>query len=94
MNRRVCPECNGDGTVVHPALANWTAEEIHSDPETFDQMLAGTYDRPCSRCRGRRVIDLGEAEGSEWDDRLADARTMAAESGDWDTFNNPRLGLY
>jgi hypothetical protein len=39
----VCPECQGEGEVVHPALSVWTQDDILEDPESFEEMRRGTY---------------------------------------------------
>lgn len=91
----LCPECRGEGKVVHPALSVWTEEDRYEDPEGFEDMMAGMYDQRCKRCDGRRVVEAdNEEEQEDWEERLADARTRAMESGDAEAFYNPRINLY
>lgn len=59
----VCPVCNGKGSHVNPSIdaGGLTAEDFADDPDFADAYLAGEYDQPCNRCRGRttvREVDL------------------------------------
>lgn len=95
-NWTVCPECLGDGKVVHPALSVWTESDRHEDPEGFENMMRGDYDRVCETCRGLRVVDQEEWESkaeerAEWRE---DARIRAMESGDPEAYYNPDLYRY
>ena len=55
--RILCPRCNGDGKVGHPAFAEQaiTAEEWYSEwsEEERDLYLGGAYDIECPECQGR-----------------------------------------
>lgn len=53
---RVCPECQGEGKIVHRALSVWTAEDRYNDPDGFEDMMRGVYDITCDMCNGLRVV--------------------------------------
>lgn len=91
---KVCPECEGEGTQVHPAFRVITQEDMRRDPDLYDMVRSGTLPEvPCKRCGGQRVVEADPAEDDEWADRLEDARTMARENGDPEAYYNPRLYL-
>lgn len=56
----VCPTCEGNGTLDHPAFCNGiTSEEWNSedwDEDSRAQYLGGAYDVPCHECNGDRVV--------------------------------------
>ena len=76
---RVCPTCNGEGTIVNPALTVWTPEDAHEDPEGFAAALRGDYDVPCPECGGRRVVT--QEDEQHYAEREADRRTQLMEDG-------------
>lgn len=88
----ICDRCDGDGKVVHPALSVWTSEDRYEDPDGFEDMMNGAYDRPCAKCGGSGKIR--EKDDEEYRQRLADARLCAMEDGDPEVYYNPELGLY
>lgn len=88
----ICDRCDGDGKVVHPALSVWTSEDRYEDPDGFEDMMKGAYDRPCAKCGGSGKVREKDAE--EYNERLADARLCAMEDGDPEVYYNPELGLY
>jgi RecJ-like exonuclease len=67
--RVLCPRCNGDGKVGHPAFSDGiTAEEWATEWDDFerDMYLGGSYDIKCPECEGRRwVLGLDESQCSE-----------------------------
>lgn len=87
----VCPTCRGHGTTVHAALSVWTEQDRAEDPDGFEDMMNGVYDVGCPQCHGKRVVST--ADRQDYRERLQDARTMAAENGDWEGYSNPRLYL-
>lgn len=54
---KVCPECRGEGKVVHRAVSVWTSEDRAEDPDGFEDMMRGMYDVPCPECNGLHVVD-------------------------------------
>jgi DnaJ-class molecular chaperone len=52
----VCPECRGEGKIVHRGLSVWTESDRFEDPESFEAMMEGRYDVTCDRCNGLRVV--------------------------------------
>lgn len=83
----VCPRCQGEGRIVHPAVSVWTGSDIDDDPDGFEEMMQGSYDMSCILCGGRRVVTQVEIDELE-QDRGA-AREMAMESADWEGYSNP-----
>lgn len=55
--RIVCPRCDGEGTMDHPAFAGgFTQSEMDEyGPEFMDDYFRGTYDVRCEECHGDRV---------------------------------------
>lgn len=63
--RILCPECNGDGNVCHPAFAEQSvpAEEFWYEWDDFERemYLGGGYDVVCPECKGRCwVLEVDE----------------------------------
>ncbi len=79
--KRVCPHCDGEGTIVNPSCSVWTAEDAAEDPDGLEAMLDGVYDVTCTRCRGLRVIEDSNEERENWASEVEDAHTRAMESG-------------
>jgi hypothetical protein len=79
----VCPKCEGNGTHPHDALNVWTSDMIAEDPDSFEEYMRGTYDVPCTRCNGLRVIDVSKEAQEDWAEREQDRRTRLMEQGIW-----------
>lgn len=91
----ICPECEGEGKVVHPACSVWTADDIAEDPESFQFMMEGGYDKTCATCHGSgKIHEPTEEEMEAERERRADLRTRAMEDGDWEGYHNPDLYRY
>ena len=75
----VCPQCEGEGKMVHPALSVWTESDRAEDPESFEAMLEGRYDVVCDRCNGLRVVDAESEE--RYAEDVRDRHTRLMESG-------------
>lgn len=91
----ICPECEGEGTVVHPALSVWTQDDIAEDPDGFETMMAGGYDKRCAACGGSgKIPEPTEEELKDERERRNDLRTRAAEDGDWEAYRNIDLYRY
>ena len=88
----ICPSCEGEGKVVHPACSVWTAEDRYEDPDGFESMMNGDYDVTCAECHGSGKVRAEDEE--KYRERLEDARIRAMESGDPEMYYNPKLGLY
>lgn len=64
--KEICPTCEGGGTTVfgwgspygEPSLVLDADQRAEMDPEYFDMMMAGDFDKPCPECRGRNVVDV------------------------------------
>lgn len=54
----VCPVCNGNGSHVNPSIdaGGLSAEDFADDPDFAEDYMAGAYDQPCNRCRGRTTV--------------------------------------
>jgi hypothetical protein len=76
---RVCPRCEGEGSVVNPVLSVWTESDRYDDPEGFESMLRGDYDVACPECGGKRVVT--EQDEDDYREREQDRRTRDMESG-------------
>jgi len=76
---RVCPTCEGEGTIVNRALSVWTEDDRYDDPEGFEAMLEGRYDVVCDECRGQRVVSAQDER--DFADRRAMHFEMLRESG-------------
>lgn len=63
LKRIVCPECGGEGTELRGGLkgAVFYPEDFQNDPEFAENYFGGTHDVPCSKCKGKRVIDIPDA---------------------------------
>lgn len=85
----ICERCEGEGTVVHPALSVWTGDDIAEDPDGFADMMAGIHDVRCPECGGTgKVQEPTEEELEERRERDEMKRTQAAENGDWEAYHN------
>jgi hypothetical protein len=54
----VCPQCDGDGSVVNPSIdaGGISQQEMaRKGPEFREDYLSGKYDQKCPQCKGRRV---------------------------------------
>jgi len=85
---RVCPRCGGSGAMVMRAASVWAAEDRDADPEGFEEMLAGTYDVTCDRCKGRRVVTAASDRAFKQDesDRFTRLRECGIYPGSPDYF--------
>src|SRR3990167_6551109 len=54
---QVCPDCEGNGTCVNPAVDahGITPEEFAEDPDFAEAYHGGRYDITCPACKGLRV---------------------------------------
>lgn len=49
----ICYNCDGNGTVDHPAFSNGISQEdFDEDPEFREDYFAGRYDVRCPHCKG------------------------------------------
>lgn len=88
----ICPECEGEGKIVHPACSVLTGEDIAEDPESFEEMMRGTYDVTCNTCHGAgKIVEPTEEEMDAERERAEMARTQAAENGDYEAVNSPAI---
>lgn len=73
----VCPECEGDGTVLCDAFRGVAVDqELMEDPDFREEYFGGHYDVVCPTCKGNRVVDRKEWEAGE-EQRRADAEYRA-----------------
>lgn len=82
----ICPDCEGEGRIVHPELSVWTSSDRAEDPDGFEDMLRGDYDITCPRCSGTGKIDASPEAAREHQEHRRDLRTLALESGDWEAY--------
>ena len=56
----VCPNCNGKGTQVNPAIDGHglSVEDFAEDPDFEGAYFSGVYDIPCMKCGGKRVVPV------------------------------------
>jgi len=54
----ICPDCNGKGKYVNPAIDSHglSSEDFDEDPDFREDYLSGIYDIVCCSCHGKRVI--------------------------------------
>jgi DnaJ-class molecular chaperone len=85
----ICERCEGEGTVVHPALSVWTSEDRDEDPDGFEAMMEGQYDVRCPECGGNgKVREPTEEELEDRRERDEMKRTQAMENGDSEAYHN------
>jgi len=67
MERIVCPNCDGKGSYVNPAIDSHGigADEFADDPEFADSYWRGDYDQTCDVCKGANVIEGLDAHQSD-----------------------------
>jgi len=55
---QVCPDCNGMGKYVNPAIDSHglSSNDFAEDPDFQENYFNGLYDITCQSCKGRRVI--------------------------------------
>jgi len=82
----VCPQCEGEGKIVNPAVSVWTRQDIDEDPENFENMRNGMFDVPCDLCHGQRVVTADDMDSFR--ERREVAKQMAMEDRDWETISN------
>lgn len=72
VRMEVCPDCEGHGTHVNPAIDGngLTADDFAEDPDFAEDYYAGRYDVSCDVCKGLRVVP-------EVDRDRADAQDLA-----------------
>lgn len=56
--RHLCPQCEGDGTMVNPAIDGngLSAEDFDQDPDFRESYMRGDYDVKCDCCDGLKYI--------------------------------------
>lgn len=56
--RKLCPQCDGDGTMVNPAIDGngLTAEDFAEDPDFRESYMRGDYDVKCDECDGNKFV--------------------------------------
>lgn len=56
----VCSECEGSGTELRGGLKGmaFTAQDLHEDPEFFEDYCNGAFDTKCSKCEGRTTVPI------------------------------------
>ena len=80
--REVCRRCNGDGTIVNPAIDGngiSTDDECWQDDDFREGYLGGRYDITCPECQGRNVVDVVDEELLLADDPALHERWVRAE---------------
>lgn len=75
----LCPQCEGEGMMVHRAMSVWTAEDRYEDPDGFEDMMNGFYDVECDMCHGLRVVDKEMMK--QFEEEREDHYTMLMEQG-------------
>lgn len=75
----VCPQCEGEGSMVNRAVSVWTESDRDEDPEGFEAMLEGRYDVACDMCGGKRVVT--QSEEDDFRERRQDHFLMLREQG-------------
>ncbi len=75
---QVCPQCQGEGRIVHPALSCPSSEDW-SDPDFRENYMTGAYDIECPCCKGKRVVTTDDIKSYKED--LQIAHEMAMEMG-------------
>lgn len=55
---KICPECEGEGTVLMDALQNqsFSTEDFNNDPDFAEGYFGGDYDVTCTHCQGAGKI--------------------------------------
>lgn len=55
---QVCPDCEGKGKYVNPAIDSQglSSEDFAEDPDFQNNYFGGMYDIICGSCKARRVI--------------------------------------
>ena len=69
----VCRDCEGKGKTYlgwrkgdQPAFTQADRDE---DPDGFEDMMSGHYDRDCQGCNGLRVVEIVDADALEAQDK-------------------------
>lgn len=61
----VCPACEGTGG-SSAYLGAFTSDDMHDmDEEFMEDYFAGSFDRTCDHCQGRRVVQTCKVTGCE-----------------------------
>jgi len=62
--RVVCPQCDGTGKHVNPAIDGHglSADDFAEDPDFAESYFSGVYDVRCELCNGNNVIDEVDEE--------------------------------
>ena len=81
---QVCPHCNGEGSHVNPAVDGHglTSDDFAEDPDFAEEYMSGSYDVPCSRCSGERVVPVVD-ESALTPDQLAEWRAHLSAEQDY-----------
>lgn len=66
---QVCPDCEGKGTYVNPAIDSHglTSEDFDEDPDFREDYMRGRYDVRCKSCDGERVVLVPSDEAGKAD---------------------------
>jgi len=56
--RKLCPQCDGDGTMVNPAIDGngLSQEDFDQDPDFRESYMRGDYDVKCDCCDGLKFV--------------------------------------
>ena len=90
VSYRLCPACKGHG-VTSPAWAFSGDEWDLLGQEEQDAIREGAYARTCGTCGGERVVRADRDVAAEREERRAERRWEALESGDVELYLNPDL---
>lgn len=85
--RKLCPQCDGDGTMVNPAIDGngLSSEDFAEDPDFREQYMRGDYDVKCDECDGNKFVleplidDLPENIRTDYFRHLEEQRRFEAE---------------
>lgn len=76
----VCPQCEGTGKHVNPAIDGngLSREDFDQDPDFEDAYFSGRYDIRCTLCDGNNVIDevIEDLDNPEYIEWLEDQRSI------------------
>lgn len=70
--KEVCPTCEGQGKCWPRGLC-FTQCDFEEDPDLYEHVQDGTFDRECPECRGLRVVDVvceSDPNYRAWQDHL------------------------
>ena len=69
----ICGRCEGDGTMVNPAIdAGGLSADLSDDPDFMGQYMSGAFDIACNGCGGSGKVREIDRDREDFADQIAE----------------------